>query len=138
QLGVEEGATLAIGRIPALEEADHGYFIAPAVFTGVNNSMRIAREEIFGPVLCILTYRTVEEAIDIANDTPYGLNAAVDGPREEALRVAAAIKAGNVYVNDAPRDVTAPFGGYKASGMGREGGVAGLLEFTQLKAVFDH
>ena len=110
----------------------------PTVFSHVTNDMRIAREEIFGPVLCILTYKTVDEAIAIANDTPYGLNAAVFGPKEEAEIVAKQLKAGNVYVNDAPRDVTAPFGGYRESGIGREGGVAGLLEFTQLKAVFDH
>ena len=99
--------------------------------------MRIAREEIFGPVLCLLTYETVDEAIAIANDTPYGLNAAVYGPREQALRVAHQLECGNVYVNGGPRDVTAPFGGYKGSGLGREGGRYGLMEFTQLKAIFD-
>ena len=91
--------------------------------------MRIAREEIFGPVLCVITYKTVDEAVAIANDTPYGLNAAVFGERELALSVAKRIKAGNVYVNGGPRDVTAPFG--------REGGRYGLMEFTQLKATFD-
>ncbi len=99
--------------------------------------MRIAREEIFGPVLCVITYKTVDEAVAIANDTPYGLNAAVFGERELALSVAKRIKAGNVYVNGGPRDVTAPFGGYKQSGIGREGGRYGLMEFTQLKATFD-
>ncbi len=90
-----------------------------------------------GPVLCLITYKTIEEAIDIANDTPYGLNAAVFGNKQKAIEVAKQIKAGNVYINDAPRDVTAPFGGYKQSGIGREGGFAGLLEFTQPKAIFD-
>ena len=107
------------------------------MFTDVKNSMRIAREEIFGPVLCLITYKTIEEAIAIANDTPYGLNAAVFGNKQKAIEVAKQIKAGNVYINDAPRDVTAPFGGYKQSGIGREGGFAGLLEFTQPKAIFD-
>lgn len=135
-LGVQEGATLLCGDLP--EKNNKGYYVEPTVFSHVTNDMRIAREEIFGPVLCILTYRTVDEAIAIANDTPYGLNAAVFGPKEEAEIVAKQLKAGNVYVNDAPRDVTAPFGGYRESGIGREGGAAGLLEFTQLKAVFDH
>ena len=85
----------------------------------------------------MIPYRTTDEAVAIANDTVYGLNAAVFGPKQEALAVARRIKAGNVYVNDAPRDITAPFGGYRQSGIGREGGAAGLLEFTQQKSVFD-
>ena len=88
-------------------------------------------------MLCVIAYDTIEEAVAIANDTIYGLNAAVFGPKEKAVAVAHAIRAGNVYVNDAPRDITAPFGGYKQSGLGREGGYAGLLEFTQPKAIFD-
>lgn len=135
ELGQSEGAKLLCGG-PA-PEAGKGYFIKPTVFVNVTNSMRIAREEIFGPVLCVITYKTVNEAVDIANDTPYGLNAAVFGERELALSVAKHIKAGNVYVNGGPRDVTAPFGGYKQSGIGREGGRYGLMEFTQLKATFD-
>lgn len=135
ELGQSEGAELLCGgRAP---EAGKGYFIKPTVFVNVTNSMRIAREEIFGPVLCVITYKTVDEAVAIANDTPYGLNAAVFGERELALSVAKRIKAGNVYVNGGPRDVTAPFGGYKQSGIGREGGRYGLMEFTQLKATFD-
>ncbi len=135
RLGIEEGARLVAGGVPAAP--DRGYFIAPTIFSDVRNDMRIAQEEIFGPVLCILTYRTVDEAVAIANDTRYGLNAAVFGPKAEAVAVARRIRAGNVYVNDGPRDVTAPFGGYKASGIGREGGIHGLMEFTQLKAIFD-
>ena len=135
KLGLEEGAKLLTGEIPT--DFSHGYYIKPAIFTDVKNSMRIAREEIFGPVLCLITYKTIEEAITIANDTPYGLNAAVFGNKQKAIEVAKQIKAGNVYINDAPRDVTAPFGGYKQSGIGREGGFAGLLEFTQPKAIFD-
>ena len=136
RLGLEEGATLLTGEIPT--DYSKGYYVKPAIFTNVKNTMRIAREEIFGPVLCVIPYKDVEEAISIANDTPYGLNAAVFGPKDEALAVAHRIRAGNVYVNDGPRDVTAPFGGYKQSGIGREGGYAGLLEFTQQKAIFDH
>lgn len=137
QLGLEEGAELLAGEVPP-EKPEGGYYIKPAIFVNVNNSMRIAQEEIFGPVLCVLTYRDLDEAVAIANDTPYGLNAAVYGPKAEAVAVAKRIKSGNVYVNDGPRDITAPFGGYKASGIGREGGPLGLLEFTQPKAIFEH
>ena len=137
ELGLSEGAVMAAGSVPPAEPAG-GFYIEPVVFVDVDNKMRIAQEEIFGPVLCVITYRTLEEAVAIANDTPYGLNAAVYGPHAEAVAVARAIAAGNVYVNDGPRDITAPFGGYKASGIGREGGAAGLLEFTQFKAIFEH
>ena len=135
KLGLEEGATMLAGEVPT--DCSNGYYIKPVIFTNVKNSMRIAREEIFGPVLCVITYKDVDEAISIANDTLYGLNAAVFGNKTQAMEVAKRIKAGNVYINDAPRDVTAPFGGYKQSGIGREGGYAGLLEFTQPKAIFD-
>ena len=135
QLGLDEGAKLIAGGIPL--SCENGYYIRPTVFSGVTNDMRIAREEIFGPVLTVIGYKTVDEAVRIANDTVYGLNAAVFGPKDEAIAVARRIKAGNVYVNDAPRDITAPFGGYRQSGIGREGGAAGLLEFTQQKAIFD-
>lgn len=132
--GLEEGAKLLVGEVPG---EGKGYFVKPAIFTGVSNSMEIARQEIFGPVLCVITYRDVDEAVAIANDTAYGLNAGVFGEKDEALAVARRIEAGNVYVNSSPRDTTAPFGGYKASGIGREGGVYGMLEFTQQKALFD-
>lgn len=133
--GIEAGAQLLIGGVP--EEPKEGYYIHPVIFTGVDNSMEIARKEIFGPVLCVITYKTVDEAIAIANDTPYGLNAGVFGPKKEALAVAGKIQAGNVYVNNSPRDVAAPFGGYKESGIGREGGIYGMIEFTQQKAIFN-
>lgn len=135
QKGIDEGATILAGGMPA--PADHGYYIQPTIFTDVKNTMSIARDEIFGPVLCVIPYDTVDEAVEIANDTRYGLNAAVWGPKEEAIAVGRRIQAGNVYINDGPRDVTAPFGGYKESGIGREGGLYGLLELTQLKALFD-
>ena len=137
ELGLTEGAVMQAGEVPP-QGPQGGYYVKPVVFSEVKNSMRIAQEEIFGPVLCVITYKSIEEAIEIANDTPYGLNASVYGPKEKAVEVARAIKAGNVYVNDGPRDITAPFGGYKASGIGREGGAAGLFEFTQYKAIFEH
>ena len=136
QAGIDEGARLVMGGVPT--DMSRGYYVRPVVFSDVRNDMRIAREEIFGPVLCIIPYDTVEEAVSIANDTPYGLSGYVHAPtKAEAVAVAKRIHSGNVYINDAPRDVTAPFGGYKQSGIGREGGLAGLLEFTQQKAVFD-
>lgn len=136
QKGIDEGATIFAGGLP--DAPDHGYYVKPTIFTDVKNDMTIAQEEIFGPVLCVITYDTVEEAIQIANDTPYGLNAAVWGPKEEALAVGKQIFAGNVYINEGPRDVTAPFGGFKESGIGREGGMDGMLEFTEPQALFDH
>lgn len=134
--GLEEGATLLAGSRP--EAPEKGYYVKPVIFTDVTNDMTIAREEIFGPVLCVIAYDTVDEALTISNDTPYGLNAAVWGPdKDEASKVAAAIWSGNVYVNDSPRDVTAPFGGFKESGIGREGGKDGMLEFTEPQAIFN-
>lgn len=135
QKGIDEGATVLTGGLPA--PADHGYYIQPTIFTDVKNDMDIAQKEIFGPVLCVIPYDTVDEAVAIANDTTYGLNAAVWGPKEKAIAVGRRIQAGNVYINDGPRDVTAPFGGYKESGIGREGGIYGMMELTQLKALFD-
>ena len=133
--GVEEGAELFLGKVPdAVPTA--GFYIEPTVFMNVTPAMRIAREEIFGPVLSVLTYRTEAEAVRLANDTPYGLSSGVFGPDAAARRIAAEIDAGNVFVNNAPRDVKAPFGGFKASGLGYESGVAGLMEFVRFKSVF--
>lgn len=133
--GIAGGARVLLGGVP--DEPDHGYYVRPTIFTDVTPDMAIAQAEIFGPVLCVFTYDTPEEAIRLANDTEYGLNAAVYGPKEEAIAAARRIQAGNVYINDSPRDTAAPFGGYKHSGIGREGGVYGMLEFTQQKALFD-
>lgn len=135
QKGIDEGATLLAGGLPPAPET--GYYVYPTIFTDVTKDMTIAREEIFGPVLCVLTYDTEEEAAAIANDTPYGLNAAVWGPKEQAVATARCIRSGNVYINDGPRGVTAPFGGFKHSGIGREGGMDGMLEFTEPQALFD-
>ena len=134
--GIKEGAHLLVGHIP--EEPTTGYYISPVIFSDVKNDMDIAKDEIFGPVLCVITYKDEEDAIQIANDTAYGLNAGVYGPdKESAIRIAKCIAAGNVYINDSPRDTAAPFGGYKKSGIGREGGIYGMIEFTQQKALFD-
>ncbi len=133
--GVEEGALLLTGSVP--ENKDGSYYIAPTIFTNVNSEMSIAKDEIFGPVLCVFTYENETEAVRIANDTRYGLNAGVYGEKEKAISIAKQIKAGNVYINASPRDTSAPFGGYKQSGLGREGGIYGMIEFTQQKALFD-
>ena len=98
--------------------------------------MTIAREEIFGPVLCVLTYSTVEEAIEIANDSPYGLSGAVVGPKEEAYEVASQLRTGNILINGANRSDDALFGGYKQSGLGREVGLWGLADYLEEKALF--
>lgn len=136
QKGIDGGARILAGGLP--DAPDAGYYVRPTIFADVTNDMAIAQEEIFGPVLCVIPYDTVEEAVKIANDTPYGLNAAVWGPKTLALDVGRRILAGNVYINDGPRDVEAPFGGFKESGIGREGGLDGILEFTEPQALFDH
>lgn len=111
--------------------------IAPTVYMDVPKKRHIWTDEVFGPVLAVVTYETEEEAIALANDTRYGLNAAVWGPKDHAIDVANQIEAGNVYINNSPRDITAPFGGWKHSGIGREGGIYGMIEFTQQRALFD-
>ena len=136
RLGIAEGATLFAGDIPR-DNPEGGWFIRPTVFTDVKNEMRIAQEEIFGPVLCVTTYKTREEAVRLANGTRYGLSSAVYGPKAEAEAFAEEIDAGNVFINDSPRDITAPFGGFKESGIGYESGVEGLMTFARMKSVFD-
>lgn len=131
--GKEEGAEVLVGG-NAIE--GKGFFIEPTVFTNVTNDMTIAREEIFGPVLTVLTYDTVEEAIEIANDSPYGLSGAVVGPQEEAVAVARKLRTGNVTVNQGDRNPSAPFGGYKESGFGRENGTYAIEDYVELKAIF--
>ncbi len=134
--GIEEGAELVTGGTDRPEGLDSGYYVRPTVFGGVSNDMTIAREEIFGPVLSILPYETEEEAIQIANDTPYGLSSYVQsGDLDHARSVASRIRAGNVHINGAPADFGAPFGGYKQSGNGREWGDFGFEEFLEVKAV---
>jgi aldehyde dehydrogenase (NAD+) len=134
--GIEEGATLVTGGTGRPDGIEKGHYAKPTVFADVRNDMTIAREEIFGPVLCILPYKSEEEAVRIANDSPYGLAGFVtSGDIERARRVAKKIRAGNVHINGAPVDFDGCFGGYKQSGNGREWGEAGLEEFLELKAV---
>lgn len=140
-LGVAEGARLVVGgagRPPQLADGPFadGCFVQPTVFSVADPQRRIAREEIFGPVLCLLPYDTEAEAIAIANDSPYGLAAYVQSADpERALRVARRLRVGTVHLNGAPVDYTAPFGGYRQSGNGREWGVEGLREFLETKAI---
>jgi len=135
--GIEEGATLVAGGPGRPDRLTKGYFVKPTVFADVRNDTTIAREEIFGPVLCIIPYENEDDAVHIANDTPYGLSGFVtSGDIERARRVAKRIRAGNVHINGARVDFGGCFGGYKQSGNGREWGEAGLEEFLELKAVF--
>ena len=134
--GIDEGATLVTGGPDAPAGLESGYFVQPTVFSDVTRDMTIAQEEIFGPVLSIMPYDTEEEAIEIANDTLYGLAAAVSGSDERAERVARRIRAGQVRINNGKQSKGAPFGGYKQSGLGREHGKHGLEEFLEVKALF--
>ena len=138
-VGFEEGANLVAGGPGRPNGFAKGYFVKPTVFSDVRNEMTIAREEIFGPVLCIIPYEDEEDAIRIANDTPYGLSGFVtSGDAERARRVAKRIRSGNVHVNGARVDFGGCFGGFKQSGNGREWGEAGLEEFLELKAIFGY
>jgi aldehyde dehydrogenase (NAD+) len=135
QKGIDEGATLVTGGVGRPPGLNRGYYVRPTVFANVRNDMTIAREEIFGPVLCILPYDTEEEAVRMANDTPYGLSGYVSGEPAHAKAVAAKLRTGNVHLNGAGNDMNAPFGGYKQSGNGREWGEWGFEEFLEVKAV---
>lgn len=135
-VGVREGARLICGGSGRPAGLNRGFYARPTIFSDVRQSMAIAREEIFGPVLCLIPYDNVEEAIEIANDTIYGLGAHVQGgDLALARRVAARIRSGQVHINYPPWDPNAPFGGYKHSGNGREYGIEGLEEFLEIKAV---
>jgi aldehyde dehydrogenase (NAD+) len=139
QKGIDEGATLAAGGTGRPEGIDKGYFARPTVFANVSNDMTIAREEIFGPVLSIIPYDDDDDAVAIANDTPYGLSGYVSsGDHERACRVAARMRTGMVHINGADLDSMAPFGGYKHSGNGREWGPHGLEEFLEVKSIYGY
>ncbi len=134
--GIAEGAKVIAGGTGRPEGLAKGYFVRPTIFSGVRNDMTIAREEIFGPVLCILPYETEEQAVQIANDTPYGLAAYVwSQNNSRARRVASRIRAGQVALNGASGDMKTPFGGFKMSGNGREYGEFGLRDFLEIKAM---
>ncbi len=136
QRGIDEGAKLVAGGAEPPAGLERGYFVQPTVFSDVDNTMTVAREEIFGPVLSILPYDSEQQAIDIANDSDYGLAAYVQsGDLERARRVARQLQAGQVRINSAAGDFSLPFGGYKQSGTGREWGQWGLEEFLEVKAV---
>ena len=135
EIGIEEGARLVAGGIEKPEGNEKGYYVKPTVFADVTNDMTIAKEEIFGPVLSIIKYDNEDEAIEIANDTEYGLAGYVQGEPEHAKEVARKIRAGQVIINGGARGTGAPFGGYKSSGNGREHGLHGLEECLETKAV---
>ena len=138
-IAIAEGATLVTGGPGRPDGLERGYYVRPTIFADVNNEMTIAREEVFGPVLAIIPYDSEEEAIAIANDTPYGLSSYItSGDRERARRIARRMRAGMVHLNGAPLDSAVPFGGYKQSGNGRECGVFGFEDFLEVKAVFGH
>jgi aldehyde dehydrogenase (NAD+) len=137
QSGLNEGAQLVTGGFDRPEGLDRGYFVQPTVFTGVTPEMTIAREEIFGPVLAVIPYRDEDEALRIANDSPYGLGGYVfGGDRTNARRVVNGLRAGRVSYNGAATDSYTPMGGYKQSGIGRSMGRFGLEEYLEIKSVY--
>lgn len=134
--GLDEGARLAVGGLGRPETVERGYYVKPTLFVDVDNQMRIAQEEIFGPVLSIIPFDTEEQAIAIANDTPYGLAAYIQtGDLARANRVARRLRAGTISINGEGPDFDVPFGGYKASGIGREYGSFGLHDYLETKAI---
>lgn len=138
RLGVEEGARIAAGGAEPLAnpELANGFYVRPTVFADVTNDMRIAREEIFGPVLVVIPFDTEDEAIRLANDSDYGLSGGVwTADAEHGVEIARAVRTGTFHVNGAPRHGNAPFGGFKASGLGREYGSHGLAEFVEWQAI---
>jgi aldehyde dehydrogenase (NAD+) len=136
QSGIDEGARLVAGGVGRPEGLNRGWFVKPTVFADTTQDMTIIREEIFGPVLSIMPFDTEEEAIALANDTPYGLAAYIQtGDMDRARRVAAQLRAGMIQVNGANRISGSPFGGYKQSGVGREGGMWGIEEFLEIKTI---
>jgi aldehyde dehydrogenase (NAD+) len=138
EAGISEGATLVTGGSGKPEKLDSGYYVRPTVFGNVNNKMEIAREEIFGPVLSIIPYNSEKEAIEIANDTEYGLAAYVSGEnKDKMMMLARKIKAGQIHLNHGSAGTNAPFGGFKQSGNGREKAEWGLEEFLEVKAIME-
>ncbi len=139
QRALDEGATLLVGGAQRPDGLDTGYYVAPTVFTDVDNSSRTAQEEAFGPILCLIPYDTEEQAIALANDSPYGLSGYVQsGDLAHAQKVGSRMRTGSVELNGARFDQGAPFGGYKMSGNGREHGVWGLEDYLEVKAIVGH
>jgi aldehyde dehydrogenase (NAD+) len=138
RMGIEEGAEVLVGGEGHPEGFEEGYFVKPTVFVNVKNDMTIAQEEIFGPVLCVIAYNSEDEAIQIANDSKYGLHAAVLGSDlARARRVASQIRAGRVVINNMTDDPQAPWGGFKYSGVGREYGRYGIEAFLEPRAILE-
>ena len=136
QAGIDEGAKPVAGGTGRADGFERGYYVKPTVFAGVHNKMKIAQEEIFGPVLVMIPFADEADAITIANDSPYGLAGYVQsGDLDRARRVARRIRAGSVHINGAGQDYCSPFGGYKQSGNGREWGAFGLHDFLEIKVV---
>ncbi len=136
QSGIAEGATLVTGGLGRPEGLSRGFYVRPTIFANVRNEMRVSQEEIFGPVVVIISYDTIPEAIQIANDTKYGLAAYISGVDQRTIDyVASKLRAGQVTINWKPMDFNAPFGGYKMSGNGREWGIFGLSEYLETKAI---
>ena len=134
--GIKEGATLLVGGLGKPDGFDKGYWVRPTIFSDANNKMAIAQEEIFGPVLTIIPFDTEEEAIEIANDTPYGLAAYIQsGDLKRAERIANKLRVGMVHINGGGFNYGSPFGGYKQSGNGREGGILGIEDFQEVKTL---
>jgi aldehyde dehydrogenase (NAD+) len=139
QKGIDEGATVVAGGVGKPEGFDVGFYVRPTIFANVNNDMAIAKEEIFGPVLCVIPYEDEEDAIEIANDTQYGLAAYVQSADPaKARRIARKLRAGSVFINYPDWDVKAPFGGYKQSGNGRESGHHAISEYLEIKSMIGH
>jgi aldehyde dehydrogenase (NAD+) len=135
QSAIDEGATLETGGTGLPANVNRGYYVKPTVFSGVTPGMRIAKEEVFGPVATVMSYDNLDQAVSIANDTDYGLSAVISGDPAEAAKLAPRLRAGMVAVNSWGPAPGAPFGGYKQSGNGREGGIFGLKDFMEMKAI---
>ena len=136
EIGINEGATVLAGGLGRPQELSEGWFVKPTIFSDVSNDMRIAQEEIFGPVLVIIPFEDEDEAILLANDTPYGLAAYLQtGNPKRARRVAGQLRAGAIHINGGGFNYGSPFGGYKQSGNGREGGLMGLEDFLETKTL---
>ena len=136
EAGIAEGAKVVCGGPGLPEGIESGYYVRPTIFSDVSNGMTVAQQEIFGPVLVMIPYDTEEEAIQIANDTPYGLAGYVQsGDLDHARAVATRIRAGNVHINGASGGFDVPFGGYKQSGNGREWGAHGFTDYLEIKAI---
>jgi aldehyde dehydrogenase (NAD+) len=134
RMGIDEGARLVVGGLGKPDGLEAGWYVKPTLFADVTNDMAIAQQEIFGPVLVMIPFDTEEDAIAIANDTPFGLDAYVSTRDEgRALRVVRRLRAGGIHINGRGTDYGSPFGGFKQSGTGREGGKHGLAEFYEVK-----